>query len=783
MLQGPYFSHDPISLTLCADLCRGTQNSALDAVWQLVLQDDGPIIIKSSFGLSVQNFQIYPVFMIDKVGWRKISDFLSPPQIRKLWPQSIQLKLNPKPECSVNYDLWVAGNDCIEGRIQVKNTGPVPAELGARVAAQLNSFEPKNSLNHTKRKHQTYLKGETENLQISLIMDGMNKPIISPELALENTKLLSPGESLSIFWRCKISKPGRLDDEERLFSVFPVNWDAEMARLELAQASRELSITTPHVDWDIALRMAQLQTQQLLSRTGPDSGKLTAIQTRNIHSKPLDMRIDKASTLHALSIWQLTQALLPANIQEATLLFESYLQDLPKPSLEKTQFELPFPILVQTAWSIHNYLQDKTFLEKIYPILRTQLFAWFWRQNDRDQDGMPEWFNLSQSALAGLSTFDLLNTKDLITPISTVESIGLCSLLIKECQALNLIAKLLEDFQAEKVLHTLLIKLNAGKKNMSNANLLNRDRDTHQSLYEQVFYMGEINKLPKKPISIETPSRLSFKIKPAIQLRKPDSLAIQGLDENSLPITEDLLPEDIQWLPGVFLYTSKNIFSRFDGLFGNLDEATHLCIYSPNINQADISHLIAWDPNAEIPALSVLVKNWLTEPEEDVKNTPEFGIPDSLHIENKTKSLYQQDSVNLTWNSLLLQHVLFLGEREMAFRLFSQLIQATIQGLKLEHTLFERYALDSGRPVGKANHIQGLLPINLFLDIMGVRIYSPQKVSVGGQNPFPWPVTVRFQGLEITRDKNNSTIIMPDGNKHHHFGSALKTFTMSEPEK
>ena len=119
----------------------------------------------------------------------------------------------------------------------------------------------------------------------------------------------------------------------------------------------------------------------------------------------------------------------------------------------------------------------------------------------------------------------------------------------------------------------------------------------------------------------------------------------------------------------------------------------------------------------------------------------------------------------------------------MAFRLFSQLIQAMIQGLKLEHTLFERYALDSGRPVGKANHIQGLLPINLFLDIMGVRIYSPQKVSVGGQNPFPWPVTVRYQGLEITRDKNNSTIIMPDGNKHHHFGSALKTFTMSEPEK
>jgi hypothetical protein len=50
----------------------------------------------------------------------------------------------------------------------------------------------------------------------------------------------------------------------------------------------------------------------------------------------------------------------------------------------------------------------------------------------------------------------------------------------------------------------------------------------------------------------------------------------------------------------------------------------------------------------------------------------------------------------------------------------------------------------------------------LFLDTLGVRIESPQRVVLSGKNPFPWPVTVKYRGLTITRQTNQTVVIFPD---------------------
>ena len=770
MSQGPYFPHDPISLTLCADLSQPYSHTPIDAVWQLYLQENSPIALRTSFGLRAQSFQLYPIFMIDKVGYRGINEFLSPPQIRKILPNAIQISLNPNPHCTAGFELWAASPNTLEGRITLKNIDNSTHELGARVAARLVSFSNKNGMNFTKRKTMTYLKGESNEMVISLLMDGLHRPIISPELALENTRILSHNESLNIFWRCHVSE-GTEPVDDRVFSIFPVNWDAEMARLNLRQQSRELNISTPNLEWDIAFRMHQHQAQQLLNNHPDDEDTLTVLTGRNPNTHQ-----QSGNTLpNALEIWQLIQAFLPSQLDVCAKIFENYLQNLPKPSRDNPSVELPFPILCQTAWDIHHRLDDKTFLQTVYPHLRSLLFAWFWPQNDRDQDGIPEWSSIAQSNLQHLPDFDLLNPQGLITPINTIETLGLAALLVKECDSLNLMARVLADKQTENVLSMLQGKLQMRIAELREANLLSRDRGSHKAHQAESYFEGIFEDFPKQPIIISPESRINIKIQPELQIRKPSGLVLHGLDANGNKLSEEIKAENVHWLPGVFLFTSQSIFSRVDGIAGPLDGNTKLHIYRCDLTRADISHLMAWDPQTDHPVMQELVETWLTD-----KNGPTlFGLPTLLTMPKPEKV---SGSSHIGWNGLLIKHVLSIGEYALAFKLFKRLMQATIKGLSQTHLISESFASSNANPSGKANSIAGVLPLGLFLEILGVRIYSPTKVRVGGTNPVPWPVTLRYLGLEITRDGKNSTIIMPNGTKHIHFGSTMKTFTMEETE-
>ncbi len=776
MSHGPYLIHDPISLTLAANLEKQSEKSKIDSVWQLEIPSNDLITLKTSFGLRAQSFKIFPVFMVNKVGRRKTDSFLAAPQIRKIWADHIQLSLNPCPDCLAVYDLWAAAPHLLESRILLKNIGSTTNELGARVAAQLLAFDPKSGMSLTKRKNQNYLKGESEGLQISLIMDGQIKPVISPELALENTKFLQPNESLSIFWRCKVSETSKPEDD-RIFSIFPVNWDAEMARLELSQQTQETTISTPHVDWDIAFRMVQLQAQQLLERDEREAPGLTARQTRNPHTQmvPLSTNANsmgpKPPALSALGLWQLIHTMLPARIEDAALLYETYIEQLPKPISHAPLVALSFPILCQLGWTLHSYLQDQAFFQRVYPALRSQLYAWFWTQNDRDQDGLPEWFSFDQTELVDHPVFDILESKELVTPISNVESVGLAALLQKECQALQFIARSLEDSQTEKVVQSLQARLEIRLDEMREANLICRDRDSHNTQSAKILYEGTAQNLPSTPIALEAACRLNLKIKPDLQLQKPGGLKLHGLDQHGNPLSEDILPADIHWLPGHFLYASKNLFSRFDGLSGDLKVDTQLTLYQADLNTADISHLLAWNPNKEIPTLQEIMNQWLP----DESGLASYGLPGHLPMPKPEDA---NTPTNIAWNGLFIQHLLTLGEKEMAFKCFEQLMHGAIRILKREHALFEKVTSQIGQASGKSNDLAGLIPLSLFLDILGVKIYSPTKVTISGTNPVPWPVTIRHMGLEITRDQKNSKITLPDGSSHHHFGSATKTFTM-----
>jgi hypothetical protein len=108
-------------------------------------------------------------------------------------------------------------------------------------------------------------------------------------------------------------------------------------------------------------------------------------------------------------------------------------------------------------------------------------------------------------------------------------------------------------------------------------------------------------------------------------------------------------------------------------------------------------------------------------------------------------------------------------------------MSAVIQNLKQQHAFARAYHAQSGAGIGERNPVQGLAPLGLFLDTLGVRIESPpgspgsstgrgspgsstgQRVVLSGKNPFPWSITVKYRGLTITRHADQTLVVFPNG--------------------
>jgi hypothetical protein len=59
--------------------------------------------------------------------------------------------------------------------------------------------------------------------------------------------------------------------------------------------------------------------------------------------------------------------------------------------------------------------------------------------------------------------------------------------------------------------------------------------------------------------------------------------------------------------------------------------------------------------------------------------------------------------------------------------------------------------------------LTGLAPVGLFLQVLGVEIFSSKCVKVAGENPFPWEVKISYKGLKVIRGLHKTEVIFANG--------------------
>ena len=764
---GPFFSNDAIGLTFAADQQFLETPNSLDTVWQLETDECAPISLMSTLGLQARSFQILPQVSLNKISQERIRDFFCQPLIDRIFSNYIMLTIAPVADVKATIEFWVRAGDWVQGRIRITNHGETNIEAAARLAARLVALQGSSELKPIRQGFHTYLKGQTGSLLVQLGMEGSSKTVLSPNLALEQAKHLSPGQSFQAIWQCEIQKNG--GENHSSSKNYSTNWDGEIARLEIANQARIVQISTPEQNWDACFYSNQIQAFQLLRKNA--KGDVSLDKNRSIHSAFSAVNPSARSGISALDLWQLLCSLLPVQSELAAKLLADYLAKAAADFANSPQNALPFPCLCDLAWRIHQHYQQKDYLLEIYPSLKALCLAWFTPFHDRDQDGIPEWTSIEQCGLSSLPTFNLMDENGLATRIACTEQLNLAALVEIELRELHKIAQIAEDHSTLSMIDNHLLVIHSFTASFASNNFKTGclDRESHHWHSGDVLFEGDLKHFGLKSIYLHRPARLNLRLKPSFQLKKPSVFYLHGENAEGDQVIEPVEPDNLLWIPGSFFYTTNHIYSRIDKISDLQIGESRLEIHLADLVSQDLGMLLA--APLEKGSDEIESETLSTFNAKSILDNTNFGLPENLDPNAEKKV------VNLGWNLLVLADLIRKGDAEVAFELLSQLLKGQTNHLRLEHSNTDRWSSQNGRSLGLRNTIGGLIPISLVLDLAGIRILNENKISLQGKNPFPWPIKVQYRGLEVTRDGKNATVRFPDGSFQHHFGSSQKTFS------
>jgi hypothetical protein len=261
--------------------------------------------------------------------------------------------------------------------------------------------------------------------------------------------------------------------------------------------------------------------------------------------------------------------------------------------------------------------------------------------------------------------------------------------------------------------------------------------------------------------SLNKPVRLSFRITSDGESTRRPNIFIHGLNPSGKHRVERINQNQIQWFLGKGYATTDLTYKQLEHIdIQGLDNKDRVLIQTVNHMYQDITQLMPlWAGVSSESQAELLVRKTITDSN---KYWRDYGLSTFLNLD-QDKFDHLVNQVYIPWNYFIGEGLLNYGYRSESATLISRLMQAVVLNLKREGAFFQHYQSEDGIGIGEKNTLHGLAPVGLFLDTLGVRIFSPRRVAIEDYNPFPWPVTIKFRGLTIIRREKSTHISFPNG--------------------
>jgi len=767
---------DPLSLTIATDARLVTPDYSDDQIWELKIGGGDPpaLALQTTFGLRARNFRLFPRFSLNGTTLTDPATFFHPPQIKNVCPSYLALLYSPFTNIDVESKYWVPTSKGVAGCMNVLNNSSSTQNIYIEWVAQLT---PTNGERMTVMQMHAapVLSGITDGIAPIVFLTGGSKSGSGSYPSLLLAMEIQPGDSRNFKWiHAALSNP-----ESSFALVRKIanrRWDAEFTRLEMINNGL-INIQTGNPDWDAALMLSQKQAFGLILGSSKQLPQHTFVTSRN-PDQGNSLRGDGSDYDHLwngqtpLDAYQLINIILPTAPNLAKGIIQNFLSIHEqngfidwKPGLAGQKSGLlATPILSTLTWHIYKYTEDKSFLEDNFDNLLKFIRLWFSEGNDKDSDGVPEWQHTFQTGFDDHQIYSSWHEWSRGVDISTSENPGLCAFLFRECKALIKIAELLKQDNQVDEFKSHLDNLHRAidmSWDDNDATYQDWDRDTHYCSKGEL-----IGKCTGPGIILinkgyENPIRVHILIQSKGETSRQPVIYIHGTSTSGNHRVERILSKHFKWHLGIGRMTGRSIYASLEQLeIQNINPNDQVLIYIAgynNLNQTLFLPLWAGIPDAS-KAHSIIEKN-ITNPDRFWRP---FGIracanPPSTPLVNVC------NSVHMRWNLFIGEGILNYGYRDIAADLFSRIIAGIVINLKNEGAFRQYYHADSGEGLGERGALSGLAPLGFFLETLGVRLISSHKVALAGYNPFPWPVTVKYRGISILRQKEKTMVTFPDG--------------------
>lgn len=769
-------SGDPLLLTLAADSRFSKPDVNDDQIWELEAGGGDPpaLALYSTYGLRARSMRIFPRFLLPG---RTLADpalFARQPLFHHIVPNFLALSFSPVSELEVEAEYWVPGSHAVAGRFTLHNRGADRLPLTLEICGLLVPLDGQ-SLSPVKIQSTNVLAGRSGNLSPLLFMTGGPQAGLGPYPALTIDLLLEPGSERRLTWvHAACSDPSGSFDLARYCAAS--SWDAEIARIDILNTAQTVDIHTGDPDWDAALAFSQNAAFTLFMGTQGDLPEPSFVLARQ-PEHGFSLRCDGLdhpplwSGCSPLEAYYLTQ-LLPGAPQLAVSAVKNFLAarsgdgevDLRPGMAGQRGHRLATPILAAMVWQAYEHGGSLDLIRELYPDLLAFHRSWFSPAHDRDQDGFPEWSHPDQAGLEEhLAQTDWQTDLEALFPFT--ESPALAALLYKDALLLDKMASLLPGSDQKELLKAEAGRLHAAVDacwDTTRGSYVYRDRDTHQPTGSMPVFRQRGNGQKTLAVVLDQPTRLLLKVFP--YSRKPGDIkvTIQGRKAGSDHVerfTNDLF----SWSAGYGIAISREPFTALtlldaNGLGGN-DRVT---VQAVDLKVDDLSLLLPlWAGIPDGGRAGALIRNVVCAAD---RFSRPFGLPTRLAgIPGKAELDPSVSAVQMPLNHLIGEALLSSGFRSEAAQLTAHLMSASIRSLKERRAFSRSYQADSGAGLGDRNNIYGFAPVNLFLKVLGVDILFPRQVIIRGKNPFPWPVTVQYRGMIVTRDLQATQVSFADG--------------------
>jgi hypothetical protein len=791
---------DPLALTLAADFRFCTPDYVNDHIWELETGNGDPpaISLYTTYGLRARRMRIFPRFTL---GSQAVSDpavFSLPLRLHSFFPNFLSLDYSPFANLVVTAEYWVPDSHSTAGRFTVTNLSGEIKNLLLELCGQLTPLDGQ-SLAPLALQSINLLSGRCADLAPVIFLTGGPQPGPGPYPSLSLNLALQVGGTRTLTWaQAALATPKESFEYAR--GIAARHWEAERAKIEMVNTSQTLDIRTGDPDWDATFALSQKTAFGLFFGSNRNLPHPSFVFTRQ-PDQGFSPRGDGSDYSH---LWSgqtiLETGWLASQLQGSPGLVAGLILNFisvqtkagaidGKPGLAGQRGNwLVTPLLSNLAWQTFQQTRDLVFLKEAQPRLEAYINCWFDRSHDRDGDDFPEWDLHLQTGLEENPAFNLWQSDGQGAEITTCESPALTAILHRETRALALIADALDQpgkcKKWEKVSERFSL-LTEECWDAEEALYHMRDRDTH--LCPKGKILGNrrgtgtlvLGKMFRQPV------RLLIRLELVGEASRHPEVKLSG-QNNKTPQVETLERKDFHWGAGLAVATTRLVYtSVFEMVVNGLEKRDRVSISIMDYASEDVTlFLPLW---AGIPGATravELVKGTILA---DNRFGGKFGIPNykvapaSIRRKENPVSVrtaphpFQQpppacSKVHLPWNALIGEGMLKYGLRKEAADLTARLMTAVIKNLKQEHAFAHAYHSSSGAAIGERNAVQGLAPMGLFLEALGVRIESTaanpgssHQVVISGKNPFPWPVTVKYRGLTITRHINETVINFPDG--------------------